>query len=77
MNDSVVVIVGDDVVFVVIIIVIVVDVALWMLGCLERASPVVPGVADGVVVGLGNRDVFGCNGRTDLLLRHPCHSPLE
>ena len=52
------------------------------MGCLERASLVVPGVADGVVVvvvvvDLDNRGVFGRNGRTNLSLRHPCHFSLE
>ena len=50
-----------------------------MLGCLKRAALVVPGVMDCVVVvvDLDNRGVFGSNGRTDLLLRHPCHSSIE
>ena len=50
-----------------------------MLGCPKRAAPVVPGVADGVVVvvDFDNRGVFGRNGCTDLLLQHPCQSSLE
>ena len=50
-----------------------------MLGCLKRAALVVPDVVDCVVVvvDLDNRGGFGSKGRTDLLLRHPCHSSVE